>query len=121
MAERLGLSSHILADAEAVLTEEHLQGITEEQKQLLQPHLGTPICGLARATGLTNLGSDDYMPSMPFISLQAACLSVGRLIAEYQGLRPSSNLLQCDGLFGPQAATMEQMRRKPDCICTSRR
>jgi hypothetical protein len=120
VAERLGLAPHVLADADALLTEGHLQGKTEEQKRLLQPHLGTPMCGLARATGLTRLGSDDYMPSVPFVSLQAACLSVGRLIAAYQGAQPSANLVQYDGLFGPQAATLLMMRRKRDCICTAR-
>lgn len=120
VAERLGLSPHALADADAVLTQRHLQGKTEEQRRLLQPHVGTPMCGLARATGLTSLGSNDYMPSVPFVSLQAACLSVGRLIAEYQGTQPSANLVQYDGLFGPQAATVQMMRWKQDCICTTR-
>lgn len=120
MAERLGLSPNDLADADALLTEGHLQGKTEEQERLLQPHVGTPMCGLARATGLTSLRSDDYMPSVPFVSLQAACLSVGRLIAGYQAVQPSANLVQYDGLFGPQAATLQMMRRKRDCICTAR-
>lgn len=120
IAERLGLSPSELADGEAPLTEAHLHGKTDEQRRLLQPHVGKPICGLARATGLSRLGSDDYMPSVPFISLQAACLSIGRLIAQHQGMQPHDNLVQYDGLIGPQAATMETMRRKPDCICNSR-
>jgi hypothetical protein len=120
IAEHLGLSSRELADGNSLLTEAHLEGKTDEQTRLLQPHIGKPMCGLARATGLSSLGSDAYMPSIPFVSLQAACLSVGRLIAQHQGIHPRGNLVQYDGLIGPQAATVETIRRKPDCICASR-
>jgi hypothetical protein len=120
VAKRLGLSVDVLADADAILTEEHLVGKTDEQQALLRPHLGTTMCGLARATDLTHLGADDYMPSVPFVSLQAACLSIGRLIASHAGEVPATNLVQYDSLFGPQAATLELMRPRPDCICTAR-
>ena len=120
VAEQLGIAPEVLADAGALLTEEHLRGKTEAQQRLLRPHLGTPMCGLARATGLSNLDSDEFMPSVPFVSLQAACLSIGRLIAAYQGTAPSANLVQYDGLFGPQAATREMMRRRDGCLCSVR-
>jgi hypothetical protein len=116
VAERLGLS----ADADALLSEAHLLDKTQEQQRLLLPHLGTPMCGLARATGLSNHESAGFMPSVPFVSLQAACLSIGRLVASYQGTPTSANLVQYDGLFGPQAATLELMRRRADCICSAR-
>lgn len=120
VAERLGLSPTDLGDADALLTEGHSQGKTEEQKRLLRPHLGTPMCGLARATGLSSMGADDYMPSVPFVSLQAACLAIGRLVASHLGLTPNANLVQYDGLFGPQAATAETMLPRQDCICSVR-
>ena len=120
IAARLGLDVAILADADAVLTDDHLEGKSEEQLKLLRPLVGTSMCGLAHAAELSSLEADGYMPSVPFVSLQAACLSVGRLIAAYAGSSPPVNLVQYDGLFGPQAATLELMRRRPDCICIER-
>jgi hypothetical protein len=81
--------------------------------------LGKPVCGLAQAVGLTGLGADGYQPSIPFVSLQAACLAVGRLIANQLGLR-LPNLVQYDGLIGPHAAIIEEMRQHPDCSCATR-
>jgi len=120
VAERLGLSVQALADPDAVLTEDDLRGKTEEQLTMLRPHLGKPMCGLAQAIGLTSLNPDGYMPSVPFVSLQAACLSIGRLIATRHAGAPASNFVQYDGLFGPQAATIELMKRKAGCLCQTR-
>lgn len=120
VANRLGLTPEELADAEAILTEDYLVGKSECQVNLLRPHLGKPICGLAQATGLSNLGTNDYMPSVPFISLQSACLVVGRLIAAVHGFAPSCNFVQYDGLIGPQAATTEAMVQRSDCQCQTR-
>jgi hypothetical protein len=121
VAERLGLSVQELADPDAVLTEGHLHGKTTEQKDLLRPHLGKPMCGLAQATGLSGLDADGFMPSVPFIALQAACLSVARLVAATNGPDTMrSNFVQYDGLFGPHAATIETMKRRPGCVCSAR-
>lgn len=87
---------------------------------MLAPHLGKPVCGLAQAVGLADLGADGYQPAIPFVSLQAACLAVGRLIASQLSLRPRGNLVQYDGLIGPQATTTEEMRQRPGCICATR-
>ena len=94
-----------LANPEAVLTEVHLVGKTDEQVQLLRPHIGTLMCGLARATELSTLTADQFMPSVPFVSLQAACLSVGRMMAIASSFNAGqeNNLVQYDALFGPQA------------------
>ena len=120
VAERLGISPEVLGKGEVILTTDHLIGLTEEQQQMLRPHVGTPMCGLAEATGLTRLNADEYRPSVPFVSLQAACLAVGRLIANHCAHVPASNLIQYDGLFGPQAATLERLRPLADCICAVR-
>ena len=87
---------------------------------MLTPHLGKPVCGLAQAVGLTGLGADGYQPSIPFVSLQAACLAVGRLIASQLNLRPPGNLVQYDGLYGPQTATADWMEPRPGCYCQTR-
>lgn len=120
LAAQLGISPDALAQGDVALSEEHLADATAEQRQLLRPHLGTPMCGLARATGLSHLAADDFMPSVPFVSLQAACLSVGRLLAMHMGMDTGPNLVQYDALFGPQTATLEQMRIRGGCNCQQR-
>jgi hypothetical protein len=106
-AERLstitGLPVDLLARGDEILREEHLGRVSKKQRTLLLQHLGKPVCGLARAIGgLTTLGADDYRPSVPFISLQAASLALGRLLAHDFDFAPLPNLVQYDGLFGPQ-------------------
>lgn len=120
IASKLGLPAELLAHGETVLSEEHLTGLALEHRKVLEPHLGKPVCGLAAAVGLTGHNDETYMPSVPFVSLQAACLSVGRLIAHSVGMNSSSNFVQYDGLIGPQRATMERMRIKPGCQCVMR-
>jgi len=120
LAELTGLPGDLLGQGDKLLAEEHLVGLTHEQRQLLEPHVGKPVCGLARAAGLTGVEAAGFMPAVPFVSLQAACLSVGRLLAHRLGLDPLTNLVQYDGLFGPQAATMERMTPRPDCYCQTR-
>jgi hypothetical protein len=121
LAGRFGLPVHVLALGDAPLAPEHLEGLTEDQRLGLAPHVGKPICGLANAVGLSDLDAGGYMPSIPFVSLQAACLSVGRLIGSRLGVRPAANLVQYDGLFGPQASTLMTMKRRPACTCVTRR
>jgi hypothetical protein len=120
-AERLsaitGLPIELLSRGDEILRKEHLEQVSDEQRALLLQHLGRPVCGLARAVGLTALGAGDYRPSVPFISLQAASLALGRLLAHQLGLGTRSNLVQYDGLVGPQTATVEQMRATDDCYC----
>lgn len=120
VAEQLGLSVDLLASADTVLTAQHLVGLTDSQRRRLTPHLGKPVCGLARATGLTDLDADGFMPSIPFVSLQAACLSVGRLLAACLDLKAPGNFVQYDSLIGPQAASIETMRKRESCLCTTR-
>ena len=120
LAEWLGLPPELLASGDTVLEQYHLAGLSKEQRERLESHLGKPVCGLAQAVGLTELEAQGYMPSVPFVSLQAACLSVGRLIAQQVGLTPHANFVQYDGLIGPQAATIEKMRQRPDCYCSGR-
>jgi hypothetical protein len=119
IAERLGIRAEILADGERPLEEADLAGLTQEQRHRLEPELGKPICGLVRALGLTTLDAEGYMPSVPFISLQAACLSVGRLLAREIGVEANGNFVQYDGLIGPQNASVLWMERNPACYCST--
>ena len=120
VAEELGLSMALLADPDATLIEAHLKGLPPEKQERLRPHLGKPACGLARATGLTDVNAGDYQPSIPFVSLQAACLSVARLVASLEAFDPGFNFVQYDGLIGPQAASLLQMKRRQGCVCQER-
>ena len=112
-----GLPVDLVAHGDELLREEHLGGLTALQRAQLARTLGKPVCGLARALGLTELDAGDYRPSVPFISLQAACLTIGRVLAHKLGLDGLANLVQYDGLYGPQAATLERMTPTPDCYC----
>ena len=84
------------------------------------PYLGKPVCGLAQPFGLTSLEPGGYQPSIPFVSLQAACLAVARLVAHSVGHDSANNLVQYDGLVGPQRAIIERMQRVPGCTCQTR-
>lgn len=117
VSEITGLPIELLARGDEILRAEDLSDLTDKQREQLTRHVGEPVCGLARAIGLTGLDAGDYQPSVPFISLQASCLAVGRLVAHELGVDGLSNFVQYDGLFGPQAATLEQMRTIRDCYC----
>jgi hypothetical protein len=119
LADATGLSPERARRGDEPLTSEDLAGLTPGQRHKLR-HLGKPVCGLAQAIGLTRLDAAGYQPSIPFVSLQAACLSISRLIGAKLGTSASGNLVQYDGLIGPQAATIEQMKPRPGCVCQSR-
>ncbi len=117
MAQITGLPVELLARGDDLLSEEHLGGVSEEQRAVLLEHVGKPICGLARAIGLTNLDAGGFRPSVPFVSLQAASLAVGRLLAGESIGQTPANFVQYDALFGPQAATLERRSVTRDCYC----
>jgi hypothetical protein len=120
LADLTGLTAERAMRGDDPLTEEDLAGLTEGQQQRLRPHLGEPVCGLAQAVGLTGLDAAGFRPSIPFVSLQAACLSVGRLLTSSLAVSSAGNLVQYDGLFGPQTVTADWMDRRPGCYCQTR-
>jgi hypothetical protein len=120
LAAELGIAPEVLADGERPLEASDLRGLSEDQQRLLRPQLGKPVCGLVRALGLTTVDAAGFMPSAPFISLQAACLSVGRLLAAELNVPRNGNFVQYDGLIGPQNASVLHMQRSPECYCSTR-
>jgi hypothetical protein len=120
LAAELGIAAEVLADGERLLDASDLRGLPEDQQDRLSPMLGRPICGLVRALGLTTADAEGFMPSAPFISLQAACLSVGRLLADVTGAARNGNFVQYDGLIGPQHASVLCMEPSPACYCSAR-
>lgn len=120
LATELGIAPEVLADGERLLKASDLRGMPEDHQDRLRPQLGKPVCGLVRALGLTTADAEGFMPSAPFISLQAACLSVGRLLAGVLGVARNGNFVQYDGLIGPQHASVLRMERSPACYCSAR-
>jgi hypothetical protein len=102
------------------LTDADLAPLTEEQRTLLRPHIGKPICGLAQAIGLTGIDSSGYQPAIPFAAQQAAALGVGRLIAHVLNVPRPDNLVQYDTFRGPLNTTVETRERLPGCYCQER-
>lgn len=120
LADATGLSRERAMRGDDPLTEEDLSDLDEHQRERLSPHLGKPVCGLAQAVGLTGLEADGYQPSVPFVSLQAACLGVGRLLADELSVADLPNFAQYDALVGPHSAVLERRRAKEDCYCQER-
>ncbi len=88
---------------------------------ILAAQRGTPICGLVRAIGLTALEAEDYMPSVPFVSQQAACLTVGRLLAIQTGIDEGlPSFYQYETLNGPGQAIRQSRRADRACNCQQR-
>ncbi|HUA73285.1 MAG TPA: hypothetical protein VL988_00845 [Solirubrobacteraceae bacterium] len=107
---------------EAVVTDQIIAHASSERaRDLLRSQRGTPICGLLRAAGLTDVDDDDYMPSVPFVSQQAACLTVGRLLAIQLGIDAGlPNFFQYDTLIGPHRAIAQHRHADPACACQQR-
>jgi hypothetical protein len=123
-AERLaaatGLPVARAARGDNPLTDNDLADLTPGQRAMLVPHLGKPVCGLAEAFGLSRLESDGYLPAIPFAAQQAACLGVGRLVAQLLNIQRADNFVQYDIFRGPTLATIDQRSRRTDCYCTER-
>ena len=120
LASATGLPVDIAAQGSLLLRDEHLDGLAPDRQDRLRPYVGREICGLARAFGLTDLGDEDYQPAVPFVSLTAAALVVGRLIAREVGLRPRTNVAQFDVLAGPQLMSRMHRRGVAGCRCEVR-
>jgi hypothetical protein len=121
LASATGLPVDIAAQGSLLLRHEHLDGLAPDRQDRLRPYVGREICGLARPFGLTDLDDEDYQPAVPFVSLTAATLVVGRLIARAVGRRPRTNVAQFDVLAGPQLISRMHRRAVAGCRCEVRR
>jgi hypothetical protein len=125
LIELTGLSRQDLSVGSRLITEEDVERARPEIRERMRRAVGAPVCGLGRAIGLAEGGEDDYRPSIPFVSQQAACLGVGRLIAWLHGLKGSpeleSNLVQYDTLLGPNHLSPVNLDRRSDCYSVTRR
>jgi hypothetical protein len=121
LADATGLPIDLVRKGDRQLLKAHLDGLDRERQKQLAPMLGKPICGLAEAVGLTELDSDDFRPSVPFVSQQAACMVVGRAIASAHGIAHLPNFVQYDALIGSENKTLENRHPAPTCRCQHRR
>jgi hypothetical protein len=121
LADATGLDVATLRHGDQPLRLEHIASLTEDQRGRLTGQVGKPICGLAQAIGLINLPSDDYRPSVSFVSQQAACLAVGRLVADRLNIRDKATFVQYDALVGPASGTFEHREPLASCYCQQRR
>lgn len=120
LAEHTGLPAELLSHGDQLLADEHLVQLSQKERANLRHLVGTPICGLADATGLTSAEAGDYRPSVPFVSQQAACLGVGRLVAQLLSLDDPRNMVQYDTLIGPAGALPLTLSGSPGCYCDVR-
>jgi len=121
LASITGLPISSLIHGDELLPDEEVDRLPPAQRALLEPHRGTLKCGLAQAFGLTSAPNEaGYRPSIPFVSLQAACLMVGRLIALRLGVKSLPNFVQYDALIGPDRATQEVRPQDQECYCAAR-
>jgi hypothetical protein len=119
----LGIPEDVAHAPGDAIVDEHIIAAASDEKAraVLTAHHGTPICGLLRAAGLTDVDVGDYMPSIPFVSQQAACLGVGRLIAIASGTDVElPNFIQYDVMVGPQRAIRQRRAATPGCTCQQR-
>lgn len=116
LAEMTGLDVGYLA-IDAPLDQDAIINLPPEQRSKLQPFVGTSRCGLASAFGLSELDSGGYQPSVPFVSQQAACLAVGRLVAHLTGYSAVNTEVIYDTLLGPSRLHLETLPPKADCYC----
>jgi hypothetical protein len=120
LAHELGLPVELVMRGDVELEAKHLAELSVERRERLAPFVGKPICGLASAFGLTGDAAETYRPSVPFVSQQAACLGVGRLIASLSGVVDLPNVVQYNTLIGPQSMTRLHRRPTPGCYCQRR-
>lgn len=117
LAERTGLSHERLARGTEELTAEELdalEGLTVEDRAILEREVGKGVCGLGKAFGL--VGEDNgFNPSAAFVAQQAAALVVGALIRGGASTRP--NYVQYDALFGPYGDMTLHRNPRVGCRC----
>lgn len=128
LADQLGIDVGALGRDE-LWTDEEIAALPASADPRMATLIGKPKCATANLLGLTSLpGADDYRPSVPFVSQQAACLLVGRLIAELLSPSPGqavdapprTNFAQYETLLGPAWADLEGRDPSSVCYCQQR-
>jgi molybdopterin/thiamine biosynthesis adenylyltransferase len=115
LAEITSLTPDFLGQGDTEIREEHIAHLPTGKRELMLPYIGKKVCGLAQAFGLVTSDPAGYAPAVPFVSQQAACLVIGRLIADAVGLKGLPNFVEYDALLGPTADVGDQRQADRDC------
>lgn len=116
LATTTGLSLERIARGDEPLTAAELAALPTAKRAVLVPHVGKPVCGLARSLGLTG-AVDDYQPSAAFVAQQAAALVVGALIRRSINELARMHDVEYDAMFGPHQQMVEPRLAKTSCRC----
>ncbi|MGW1966226.1 ThiF family adenylyltransferase [Streptomyces sp. NPDC001935] len=117
--ELTGLPIERIAQGHKALTEQDLEGLGEQQRDLVARLLGRPVCGLINSAELTDGKDTGFRASAAFVAQQAACLVVGAWIARSTNLTTGPmRRIEYDTRFGPRPASMTDERLpSPACVC----
>ncbi|MFF7452891.1 hypothetical protein [Kitasatospora sp. NPDC008115] len=117
--ELTGLPLARIARGQEPLTEQDLEGLDDQQRQLVRQFLGRPVCGLINSAELGGGADDAFRPSAAFVAQQAACLVVGAWIARSTGLITGPmRRIEYDTRFGPRPDQMtDHWTPAPGCTC----
>ncbi|WP_166680279.1 ThiF family adenylyltransferase [Kribbella sp. VKM Ac-2566] len=117
--EATGLPLPRIARGDDPLTEDDLRGRSPDERRRLRPHLGRPVCGLARLIGLTaDDGPVDFRPSAAFVAQQVASLMIGALIARSRTTNlGTTRQVEYDTLYGPHPDMVDGRRPHAGCYC----
>jgi hypothetical protein len=117
--ELTGLPLARIARGQEPLTEKDLQGLDDQQQELVRQFLGRPVCGLINSAELSGGTDDAFRPSAAFVAQQAACLVVGAWIARSTGLITGpARRIEYDTRFGPRPDQMtDHWTPAPECAC----
>ncbi|WP_404959616.1 ThiF family adenylyltransferase [Streptomyces sp. 147326] len=117
--ELTGLPLSRIARGPEPLTERDLEGLIDQQRELVSQFLGRPVCGLINSAELKGRTDDTFRPSAAFVAQQAACLVVGAWIARSTGLLSGPpRRIEYDTRFGPRPDQMIDHRLPAaECVC----
>ncbi|MFJ9595539.1 hypothetical protein ACIRS3_22615 [Streptomyces virginiae] len=117
--ELTGLPLSRIARGQEPLTERDLEGLVDQQHELVGQFLGRPVCGLINSSELQGRTDDGFRPSAAFVAQQAACLVVGAWIARSPGLFSGPpRHIEYDTRFGPRPDQMIDHRLPAlGCVC----
>ncbi len=117
--ELTGLPLARIARGQEPLTERDLEGLDDQQREVVRQFLGRPVCGLINSAELGGGPDDRFRPSAAFVAQQAACLVVGAWIARSTGLVSGpKRRIEYDTRFGPRPDQMIDHRLpSPGCVC----
>lgn len=121
-----GLRAGRLTDIQSVITEEDIELAPAEKRDWLRERKGKQICSVISEAVLSFLSAEahkpGFEPSVPFVACLSSCMVVTEMVRHAAGWpQVLTTGFQFDSLVGPQNGLVKFHRRKPGCICVTRR